>query len=114
MRWKLHISVLCLATSAWAADPVKICIAQPNGPEAKNWKLQAPIAKRIESDAAAKQLAITAPLLTSDDEKHAKSEALEKSCSYILISTLESKEQPVFGTFNPSPTGRSEGDMAAR
>jgi hypothetical protein len=111
LRWKLLISVLCLATSAWAADPINICIAQPSGPETKNWKLQKPLAQRMETVASARKLTIIVPLLESNDEKHAKTEARDKSCSYILISTLESSGQTVFGTFNPSPTGRSVGDI---
>lgn len=107
MRWvHLFLSVLFLATSAWAADPIKVCIAQPSGPEAKNWKLQSPIAKRIESNASAKQMAISAPLLASDDEKHAKPEAREKSCIYILLSSWENNGQQLFAAFNPSTTSR--------
>lgn len=111
MRHAFLLAALLSGTFAFAADPIKLCVAQPGGPEAKNWKLQRPIAQRIESEASAKQMAITAPLLENSDEKLAKTEAHDKSCSYILISTLESNEQPVFGTFNPSPTGRSVGDM---
>ena len=111
MRWITLVSVLFLATSALAAGPIKICIAQSGGPEAKNWKLQAPIAKRIEGNAAEKQLAIVAPLVASDDEKHARAEAREKSCNFVLLSTLENNGQQLFTTFNPSPTARSTVDL---
>jgi hypothetical protein len=113
IAWFAFLTFLTFIMSVpvFAAEPVKVCIAQLSGPEAKNWKLQAVIAKRMEEPAISKQLAISAPLLTSDDEKHAKSEAAGRGCGYIVLATLESIAPQVYGTFNPNPTGRSAGDL---
>lgn len=102
-RWLLPL--LLIPTFAFAADPVKVCVAQPNGAEAKNWRIQAPLAKHIETAGTSKQMQIVAPTLNSDDEKHAKNEATEKGCTYIVLTTIEKNNQGMFGTFDPSPTG---------
>lgn len=94
-----------LTSSAFAGEPIKLCLAQPNGVEAKNWKIQAALAHKIEALALAKQISLTSPLLDSNDEKHAKSEGHDKSCSYVLLTTIEKNNQQFSGTFNPSPTG---------
>lgn len=108
---RLFFFLLLVTGLAFAGEPVKICVAQPSGPEAKNWKLQAPIAKQIEQDGVSKQMDVSSPLLSSDDEKHAKKEAAEKSCSYILLTTLETAHDQVFGTLKPDPYAKSEGDI---
>jgi hypothetical protein len=109
--YRLLLFALLTTSFCFASDQISVCVAQPNGPEAKHWKLQAPIAKRIEQDASAMQLNVVAPLLSSDTEKNAKQEASGKNCSYILLTTLESNRDQVFGTFNPNPAGRSQGDI---
>ena len=102
---RLILFAILICTSSFATEPAKVCVAQPNGSEAKNWKIQNPLAHRIETTAAGKQIQVLAPILNSDDEKHAKSEAREKSCTYIVLTTIEKGYQSAVGTFNPSPTG---------
>ena len=96
---------------AFAGEPVKVCVAQPGGPEAKNWKLQVPVARQIEQEAAAKQLSLSAPLLTTDNEKRSRAEAGEKGCSYILLMTLDATRDQVVGTLNPNPTAKPQADV---
>ncbi len=109
--YRVILFLLFTTGLAYAGEPITICVAQPNGSEAKNWKLQAPIAQKIERDGAAIQFDVLAPLLNSDSEKLAKQEASGKSCSYILLTTLESARDQVFGTLNPDPYKKSEGDI---
>lgn len=111
MRYFLVFLVLTSAT-VFAGEPIKVCIAQPSGAEAKNWKLQGPVAKRLEQQAASKQMEISAPTLLADSEKKAKAEASEKGCTYVLLSSIEASKDEVFAALNPSPTARPQADAS--
>ena len=105
MRLTSLAFLLLSSTTSFAADPVKLCVAQPGGSEGKNWRIQSSLAHKIEALASSKQIVLTSPLLDANDEKHAKSEGQGKACSYVLLTTIEKSNQQVSGTFNPSPTG---------
>ncbi len=106
----LFVFLLLSSSFAFAGEPIKVCIAQTSGPEAKNWKLQAPVAHRLEQQTSNKELKISAPLLNSDSEKKAKSEAAEKSCNYVLLTSIDVAKDEMFAVLNPSPYAKPQPD----
>lgn len=98
----LAFLLLWMAGVVVAQAPGSVCVAALSGPQASSWNLQKPIAREISEQAASRHADLTSQLLTANDEKKAKVESRERSCTYLLLPWWEAGDSSVNFGLNPS------------
>ena len=92
VRWQALIFLISTFSTLGMAQ-TRICIGAVSGGDAVTWNVQEPYLKAIMNEAKARGVPVTTQLLTSNNEKAARSEMSSYKCDFGLI-TNASREWP--------------------